>query len=42
VDVTAAGQIRFDVMQKSQELWLPVAPVATADGDAADHLPGRE
>src|SRR5215831_1115227 len=35
VDVKAAGQIRFDVLEKSQELLMPVAPVATADRYAA-------
>src|SRR5262249_4880856 len=41
-DVKAAGQIRFDVLEKSQKLLMPVPPVATADRYAAGNIHGRE
>jgi hypothetical protein len=40
--VQAAGQARFDVIEKSQELLMSVPPVATADRNATGHIQSRE
>jgi hypothetical protein len=42
VDVKAAGKIRVDIVEKPQELLMPMPSQANADRDAAGHILGRE